>query len=407
MTALQEIEHKFRVLSETTAAAVVIYQEQRLVFANRNAEILTGYPQSDLLAMRFPDLVHPEHRARVVEKVLAPPPVDAPRKRHEFKIVTKGGAGRWVEFTSAFLEIDGAPAGLATLYDITDMRDNMAALLDIENNYREIFECSVEGIYQFTRDAGLSTANPSLAQALGYSSPRELVACIADVDRQLFADPARHAALFQALAAHGSVHGFEAQLRRKDGGTLWASINANALFNGDLSLHSYTAFLEDISQRRMLEAQLVQAQKMEAVGRLAGGIAHDFNNILAVITGYCELLRDSLPPETEGGVMVQEVADAARRAAMLTQQLLAFEPAAGRPEGDPRRERRRSFDGGDAHAPDRGEHRAHDHPLPQPVSGQRRPAPDRADPAEPRRQRARRHAGGRAAFDRHLQSHPH
>ena len=75
MTAVPPREDKFQVLSETTAAAVVIYKEQRLLFVNRNAEILSGYTQNDLLNMRFTDLVHPEHRARVVEKALTPPRV--------------------------------------------------------------------------------------------------------------------------------------------------------------------------------------------------------------------------------------------------------------------------------------------------------------------------------------------
>ena len=127
-----------------------------------------------------------------------------------------------------------------------------------------------------------------------------------------------------ALAEQGRIRGFEAQMYCKNGETLWVSISANALFAEDLSLHSYTAFSHDITSRRNMERQLLQAHKMEAIGRLAGGIAHDFNNILTVILGYCEMLRDLIGESEKSLSVVGEIGNATKRAAMLTQQLLAF-----------------------------------------------------------------------------------
>jgi PAS domain S-box-containing protein len=86
----------------------------------------------------------------------------------------------------------------------------------------------------------------------------------------------------------------------------------------------FSAFIRDVSERNQLEQQLRQAQKMEAVGRLAGGIAHDFNNLLTAIFGYADLLAEDLPPDSPGQTDVKEIRTAATRASALTRQLLAF-----------------------------------------------------------------------------------
>jgi signal transduction histidine kinase/ActR/RegA family two-component response regulator len=111
---------------------------------------------------------------------------------------------------------------------------------------------------------------------------------------------------------------------RKDGSTFWVSLNAQYVRAEDGRVTGTEGVVRDISDRRRLEAQLHQAQKMEAVGRLAGGIAHDFNNLLTVIQGYAEMLAESLKGDVEKDESVGEIMKAAQRAAALTRQLLAF-----------------------------------------------------------------------------------
>jgi len=116
----------------------------------------------------------------------------------------------------------------------------------------------------------------------------------------------------------------EVQWRRKDGRIIIVRLSgcaATAAMNPKTVLE---LMAEDITDRRQLEEQLRQAQKMDAVGRLAGGVAHDFNNLLMVITGYTEVLLEQLEKGSHMHHEVQSIQQAADRAATLTRQLLAF-----------------------------------------------------------------------------------
>ena len=125
------------------------------------------------------------------------------------------------------------------------------------------------------------------------------------------------------LRASEPFKGVIADWKRK-GGTSVVRISGRSVVNGRKEGMVFELFAEDVTERRALEQQLRQSQKMEAVGRLAGGIAHDFNNLLMVISGYSEFLLERLGNEPHLRGPAQEIAGAAERASSLTRQLLAF-----------------------------------------------------------------------------------
>ncbi|HXF83183.1 MAG TPA: HD domain-containing phosphohydrolase [bacterium] len=126
--ARREREEWFRRLADTTSTAIVIYQDERFVYVNRAAEALSGYDREALLRMRFWDLVHPEFRDLVRERGLARQRGEAVPARYEFKIVTREGAERWVDFTAGRIEWNGRPAAVGTAFDITDRHEAEDAL---------------------------------------------------------------------------------------------------------------------------------------------------------------------------------------------------------------------------------------------------------------------------------------
>src|SRR6202035_3310361 len=142
--------------------------------------------------------------------------------------------------------------------------------------------------------------------------------------KDVFVEPREYARLVEEFRRTGGMDGFEARWRRKDGSPITVRISGRAVASPDGPSDALEAIAEDITARRVLEDQFRQAQKMEAVGRLAGGIAHDFNNLLMVISGYTEVLLDQLAPSHPLHTKADAIRQASDRASALTRQLLAF-----------------------------------------------------------------------------------
>ncbi len=202
---------------------------------------------------------------------------------------------------------------------------SLAAIV-VERERREDLLSSInrnvaEGLFRSTPERGLVYVNRAFATMFGYESPEEMLQA---GSLELYADPGRREELKRLIARQGSFDQEEVQFRRKDG-TFFTGLVSSAAVAGPYSQQQYyDGAVRDITDRKLLEEQLRQAQKMEAVGKLAGGVAHDFNNLLTAIAGYADALLASLP---EGGVARQdavEIARAAARAASLTRQLLAY-----------------------------------------------------------------------------------
>jgi hypothetical protein len=196
------------------------------------------------------------------------------------------------------------------------------ALRRSEARYRSLILSAVFGIYRCTLSGRFLDVNPALITMLGYSSVEEILAL--DVRREVYVNPREIDHLTEEFQRTGSLNGVEVQWRHKDGHTITVRLSGRAASLPDEPEEVLELIAEDITERRQLEEQFRQAQKMEAVGRLAGGVAHDFNNLLMVINGYTEVLLDQLDAASDIHSKVQSIQQAADRAATLTRQLLAF-----------------------------------------------------------------------------------
>jgi PAS domain S-box-containing protein len=208
--------------------------------------------------------------------------------------------------------------------DISDRKRSEESVREAEEKYRSIFENAVEGIFQSTLSGDFITANPAMARILGYDSPFELLDSTRDKERQLHVEPERRTEMIRLLELNGKVDGMEISLFRRDGSKILVSESARAIRGINGSILYYQGIIEDISERKDLEQQLLQAQKMEAVGRLAGGVAHDFNNLLTAIIGYGQLSLANVAVDDPTHTNIQEIIAAGERAASLTRQLLTF-----------------------------------------------------------------------------------
>jgi two-component system, cell cycle sensor histidine kinase and response regulator CckA len=189
-----------------------------------------------------------------------------------------------------------------------------------ESQYRSLFERNMAGVFRCTAEGKLLDCNPAYARMFGYT--REELLRIPLQELYFGGAVERDQLLTRITNEHPSqVHEFS--LRRKDGSALWVLVSANFEKQpGCEPLLEGTVI--DITEKRALETQLRQAQKMEAIGRLAGGIAHDFNNLLTVISGYSSIQLERTSSSDPLRDEAEQIKAAADRAAALTRQLLAF-----------------------------------------------------------------------------------
>ena len=177
--------------------------------------------------------------------------------------------------------------------DISRQKETEERLRRSEAEHRSLVQGAAFGIYRSTEDGRILDANPALAQMLGYDSVDEL---LTHNMLDLYRSPEDRAALL-ASGAHRR-HGIgEVAWKKKDGTPILVRLVARIVEGREQGVTCYETIAEDVTERHALEEQLRQAQKMEAVGRLARGIAHDFNNVLAAIMGYSELITSRLNPD--------------------------------------------------------------------------------------------------------------
>jgi PAS domain S-box-containing protein len=320
---LAQNEDGFRLLFMNNPQPMWVFDAESTRFLEVNSAAVEhyGYSRQEFLTMRITEIRPQEDVPRLLE--------DAAKARSGLR-----DAGTWkhrlkdgrfidVEIASDRLTFAGQNAVLVVARDITEQKQAEKALQETERKYRSMVEDAVIGIFQSTPQGRFLTVNPTMATMLGYESPQDLLACVNDIRGQVYVDPKRREEFSRALEQQGIVRNFECQVYRKDGRKIWISASARSVFE-DGAVVRYEGMNEDITQRKLLEEQLTQSQKMEAVGLLAGGVAHDFNNALSVITGYSGLLQMRLPADDPLVRYAEEIAKAAYRAAGLTRQLLAF-----------------------------------------------------------------------------------
>ena len=208
------------------------------------------------------------------------------------------------------------------LASAVEIKKNEQALRRSEARYRSLVQSSVYGIYRSSLEGRFLDVNPALIAMLGYGSAEQVL--LLDPTKDVFAHTEEHTRLIEEFRRTGRLDGMEVKWKRSDGMAITVRISGRAVSSADEPADVLEAIAEDVTDRRVLEDQFRQAQKMEAVGRLAGGVAHDFNNLLMVISGYAEVMLSALESDhllREKALAIQQASD---RATTLTRQLLAF-----------------------------------------------------------------------------------
>ncbi len=296
----------------------------RTVYVNRAWCDISGLTPEEALGDGWQSAIHPEDRQQKLAEWQQAVATGAPVGGGEYRLCLRDGTEKWVVGQAVALrDADGEVSGyVGTLTDITERRLAEEAIRRSEEKYRTLFEESHDTIYISTPDGRLLDINPAGVRMFGYASAREMLQV--DLAKQIYLRAEDRNRMLQELSLHGFVRDLELEVQTKDRQRLTVLATASAERDETGRVVAIRGMLRDVTGQRNLERQLRQAQKMEAVGRLAGGVAHDFNNLLTAILGYADLLAMAVPADSPLRRNTDEIKAAAQRGADLTRQLLAF-----------------------------------------------------------------------------------
>jgi len=256
---------------------------QRSIEENLGRQVLAG--------MHPVDLVPPEEAGfwtAIYERALS---------QGSFRIELPYPGKRTYELALSPIEVNGKKMGISVFgKDITDKKAAEKALQEAEKKYRTIFDGALEGMFQTSPEAKVLIVNPALARMLGYDSPEDLLSNVRNAIEDVWVDAEEHAQFTKKIMESGTVRGFEARFRRKDGAIIWCSLSCRRVCGRGGELLYIEGFLEGISERKAAETALQETErKYRAIfdGALEGmfqtsveGIPLAANRALAKMLGY-------------------------------------------------------------------------------------------------------------------------
>src|SRR3989440_3555318 len=220
---------------------------------------------------------------------------------------------------------DGPVAGVIGVgTDITERRRAEEALRRSEESHRALVQHASYAIYRSTPDGRFLTVNPALVAMLGYESAEQLLGV--DLATDVYADRGERARILARFERSGdAIEGVEVTWKRRNGQVILVRLAGRAVRRADGTIECFETIAEDVTERRALEEQLRQSQKLEAIGQLTGGIAHDFNNLLTIILANAQLLAKAIPTTLEPAhADLRDVMSAALRGRVMVKELLGF-----------------------------------------------------------------------------------
>ncbi|PKN71098.1 MAG: hypothetical protein CVU52_08770 [Deltaproteobacteria bacterium HGW-Deltaproteobacteria-10] len=299
--ALRESEEKFRTITENMMDCVslvdmnIVYQ---YVTPSSYRKTL-GYEPEEMIGLSGFSITHPDDLERVQKLYQENIALGVSEGRYETRLRHKDGHYVSMETMIRVLkDTEGKALGaVITARDITKRLQAEAQRRKAEENYRSIVENAVEGIFQTTMDGNFLTVNPALANILGYESPADLMVAVTSIGTQLYVKPEAREEYLRLIKEKGAVNAFEAQMRRKDGGICWTSMNTRVIRSADGSPSHLEGFLTDITERKQAEEKIKDAEEtyrnifMNAqIGLfrtdMATGILVEANDKLAQVIGF-------------------------------------------------------------------------------------------------------------------------
>jgi len=258
MDELRQSEEKYRTLVEHANDGVGIIQDGKIKYANPRLLEMGGYTLKEMLGQDFTKFVAVEEIKKLKERYEKRMSGEEVETTYETVLLRKDGSRVYVELSVAIIDYEGRPAELVIVRDISERKELLEKLQESENRFKSIFENAAVGIYRTTPDGRILMANPFLVQLLGYESEEELKK--RDLNEKEYYEPGYERDKFiKEIEKKGYFIG-ETAWKRKDGRTIWVRESAVAIKDRDGKTLYYDGVIEDISELKKKEAQLIKAR---------------------------------------------------------------------------------------------------------------------------------------------------
>jgi PAS domain S-box-containing protein len=320
--ALRGSEERYRALFENSAVAIGMRSPDGGYLECNSAYLeMLGYTREELLSRRTADVTHPEDVEISRSNMAAVAEGRATSRRYEKRYVHKNGSVVWGDVCIRPLR-DGDGKVVAIVGAVVDITERKEAEESLRLRSLAL-NAAANAVIITDREGGIEWVNLAFLALTGYREDEVIGRNPRVLTKSGMHGRAFYADLWDTVLAGDVWHG-ELTNRRKDGSVYSEEMTITPLRDERGEINHFIAVKQDITEQKLLQAEFVQSQKMESVGRLAGGIAHDFNNLLSVINGYAELAVADRSLSTPLRAQIVAIHRAGERAATLTRQLLAF-----------------------------------------------------------------------------------
>ena len=326
--SLQQSEEKYRNLVEDSFDGIFIQKGPRIIFANQRLYQMLGYDSGELMGLNHWIVYHPDYRYLTQERARARMRGESVPPRYEVKLQRKDGTWFFGEIYAKAIQLDGEGGIQVWISDLSDRKAAESAVLKSEKRFRDLFNAISDLIYTQDLEGRFLSANPAMCSLFGYELDEFLGRKASDfMDPEL--RPYFKTEYLEKLKSEGKYQGISGYTA-KDGRKILIEYHSTLVYPDDGQAYisgtgrDVTERVQSQKQLKLLREQVLQSEKMKAVGVLAGGVAHDFNNLLMGIQGNASLMLLAMDTRHAHYERLKNIEKYVQQGADLTRQLLGF-----------------------------------------------------------------------------------
>jgi PAS domain S-box-containing protein len=323
--ALLDSEEQYRFLQEHAGEGILVIQDGLIKLANPRATRLLAYSGNGLSSRQFIELVHADDREVAIKRYLAT--INSKKlspANYTYRVITKKGSIKWAETTSIQVIWEEKPAVLVFLTDVTGRKKVEESLRKSEERYRTILEDMGKGYYEVDLSGNINFVNDSICRMLGYSSSE----VIGTNYRSYAYDEANAQKMYKCTNSvyrtRRPAKWFSWEYAAKNGEKRFIEVSIAPKFGERGEIVGFRGILNDVTERKAMEQQVLLTNKLASIGELASGVAHELNNPLTTVMGYAQLLIESKDVPEHIKSDLDKVYQESQRAAKIVQNLLSF-----------------------------------------------------------------------------------